>query len=437
MFTVIRNAWKIPDVRRKMLFTLFIILIFRFGCAIPVPFITGSGISSLFEGTSGNLLGYWDIMTGGGLSQASVLSLGVTPYINASIIIQLLTVAIPALERMSKEGEEGRKKIAKITRYATVGFSLLLGLAYYLTLRNANSVAETKGFGGFFVACVIILSFTAGSALVMWMGEQINDNGLGNGISIILFAGIVSRVPSLVSDLWDKVQLGFGGETIYLILIPVYLILALAAVALVILMTEAERRIPIQYAQRVVGRKVYGGQNTHIPIKVNMTGVMPIIFASTLVSLPGTIRDFANFKTTSFWYKALSVFSTGDLTGTLVYALVYFVLIIAFNYFYVSIQYNPVEIANNLRKNSGTIPGIRPGKPTSDFISKIVNRVTLIGALLLALIAVGPILLSILIPYMNMSLGGTSLLIVVGVALETVRTLESQMMMRHYKGFLD
>lgn len=433
MFTVIRNAWKIPDVRKKMLFTLFIILIFRLGCAIPVPFITAEGIGDLFAGNSGSLLSYWDIMTGGGLSQASILSLGVTPYINASIIIQLLTVAIPPLERLSKEGEEGRKTIAKITRYATVGFSLLLGLAYFLTLRNSSAISETSGFGGFFVACVIILSFTAGSALVMWMGEQINDHGLGNGISIILFAGIISRGPQLVQTIINWFQMGFAGQHIYLFITPLYIVLALAAVALVVFMTEAERRIPIQYAQRVVGRKVYGGQNTHIPIKVNMTGVMPIIFASTLVSLPGTIRDFVNPKAGSAWDNVLSILSPDGI----VYAIVYFVLIIAFNYFYVSIQYNPVEIANNLRKNSGTVPGIRPGKPTSDFIGKVVNRVTLIGALLLSIIAVGPILISIFIPSMNISLGGTSLLIIVGVALETVRTLESQMMMRHYKGFLD
>ncbi len=433
MFAVIRNAWKIPDVRRKMLFTLLIILLFRLGCAIPVPFITADGIGDLFAGNSGSLLSYWDIMTGGGLSQASILSLGVTPYINASIIIQLLTVAIPPLERLSKEGEEGRKTIAKITRYATVGFSLLLGLAYYLTLRNSRAIAETSGFGGFFVACVVILSFTAGSALVMWMGEQINDHGLGNGISIILFAGIISRGPQLVQTIINWFTMGFKGEHIYLFITPLYLVLALAAVALVVFMTEAERRIPIQYAQRVVGRKVYGGQNTHIPIKVNMTGVMPIIFASTLISLPGTIRDFANPKAGSAWDTVLSIFSTNSI----LYAVCYFVLIILFNYFYVSIQYNPVEIANNLRKNSGTVPGIRPGKPTSDFIGKVVNRVTLIGALLLSIIAVGPIIISIFIPSMNISLGGTSLLIIVGVALETVRTLESQMMMRHYKGFLD
>ena len=435
MLTVIRNAWNIPDVRKKMIFTLIVILIFRLGCAIPVPFISGDALKGLFEGNSGNLLGYWDIMTGGGLSTASILSLGVTPYINASIIIQLLTVAIPALERLSKEGEEGRKKIAKITRYATVGFSLLLGTAYYLTLANTtDSVAVTGGFEGFFVAAVIVMTFTAGSALVMWLGEQINDHGLGNGISIILFAGIVSSGPQLVMTIIEWFKLGFaGGQALYIIFTPLYIVLALAAVALVVMMTEAERRIPVQYAQRVVGRKVYGGQNTHIPIKVNMTGVMPIIFASTMVSLPGTIKDFVNPESGSTWDNILSIFGMNSV----LYAVVYFVLIILFNYFYVSIQYNPVEIANNLRKQSGTVPGIRPGKPTSDFIGRVVNRVTLIGALLLALIAVGPIIINMFFPSLNISLGGTSLLIVVGVALETVRTLESQMMMRHYKGFLE
>ena len=435
MLTVIRNAWKIVDVRKKMLFTFMIILIFRLGCAIPVPFLDSASLSSLFAGDSGNLLGYWDIMTGGGLSTASVFSLGVTPYINASIIIQLLTVAIPPLERISKEGEEGRKRIAKYTRYATVGFSILLGLAYYLTLVNtSDSVAVTDGAAGFFVACVIILSFTAGSALVMWLGEQINEHGLGNGISILLFAGIVSRGPQFATTLFEWFQLGFAeGQVVYMVMTPLYIVLALAAVALVVMMTSAERRIPVQYAQRVVGRKVYGGQNTHIPIKVNMTGVMPIIFASTLVSLPGTIKEFINPTAGSFWDTFLSIVSMNSI----VYAVVYFILIILFNYFYVSIQYNPVEIANNLRKNSGTVPGIRPGKPTSDFIGRVVNRVTLIGALLLAVIAVGPIIINIFVPTMTIGFGGTSLLIIVGVALETVRTLESQLMMRHYKGFLE
>lgn len=435
MLTVIRNAWKIVDVRKKMLFTFMIILIFRLGCAIPVPFLDSASLSSLFAGDSGNLLGYWDIMTGGGLSTASVFSLGVTPYINASIIMQLLTVAIPPLERISKEGEEGRKRIAKYTRYATVGFSILLGLAYYLTLVNtSDSVAVTDGAAGFFVACVIILSFTAGSALVMWLGEQINEHGLGNGISILLFAGIVSRGPQFAKELFEWFQLGFAeGQVVYMVMTPLYIVLALAAVALVVMMTSAERRIPVQYAQRVVGRKVYGGQNTHIPIKVNMTGVMPIIFASTLVSLPGTIKEFINPTAGSFWDTFLSIVSMNSI----VYAVVYFILIILFNYFYVSIQYNPVEIANNLRKNSGTVPGIRPGKPTSDFIGRVVNRVTLIGALLLAVIAVGPIIINIFVPTMTIGFGGTSLLIIVGVALETVRTLESQLMMRHYKGFLE
>lgn len=416
-----------------MLFTLFIILLFRFGCAIPVPFLNDASLTSMFSGESGNLLGYMDILTGGGLSNASIFSLSVTPYINASIIMQLLTVAIPPLERMQKEGEDGRKKIANITRYVTVAFGLLLGTAYYLVLRNQEGAIDvTSGFSGFFVAAVIVLTFTAGSALIMWMGEQINDKGIGNGISIILFAGIISRGPQAVQAIISYFQIGLAGNVLYLIMTPLYVVLALAAVALIVMMSDAERRIPVQYAQRVVGRKMYGGQNTHIPIKVNMTGVMPIIFASTLISLPGVIKDFANPETGSFWDVALSIFSGVSVF----YAVVYFLLIIAFNYFYVSIQYNPIEIANNLKKNSGTIPGIRPGRPTSDFIGKIVHRVTLIGALLLAVIAVGPIFLS-LFTGINISLGGTSLLIVVGVALETMRTLESQMMMRHYKGFLE
>ncbi len=438
MFKVIRNAWMIPDVRKKMLFTLFIILLFRLGCFIPVPFIDSAELSELFKlDTSGNLLGMINNFTGGGLESASIFSLSITPYINASIIMQLLCVAIPPLERMQKE-EDGRKKVAKITRFVTVGFGLLLGTAYYLTLKNGNAqtgaspiLVEEKGFMGFFVAAVIVLCFTAGSCLIMWMGEQINEKGLGNGISMILFAGIVSRGPALVGKFAGWFELASQGNTIYYVMIPVYIILALAAIVLVIIMSEAERRIPVQYAQRVVGRKMYGGQNTHIPIKVNMTGVMPIIFASTLVALPGTIKDFFGINS-GFWGTVLGVFQTTSFA----YAIIYFVLIVGFNYFYVSIQYDPIQISNNLQKNGGTIKGIRPGRQTSEYIHKVVSRVTLIGALLLGVIAVGPIFLSMIVN-MDVSLGGTSLLIMVGVALELVRTLESQMMMRHYKGFLE
>ncbi len=437
MFKVIRNAWMIPEVRKKMLYTLFIILLFRLGCYIPVPFIDSANMSELFNLNGGSLLTMVNSFTGGGLESASIFSLSITPYINSSIIMQLLCVAIPPLERMQKE-EDGRKKIAKITRFVTIGFGLLLGTAYYLTLKNGNSqtgaaavLVEETGFAGFFVAAVIVLCFTAGSCLIMWMGEQINEKGLGNGISMILFAGIVSRGPALITTFKSWIELGASGATKYYIMLPVYIILALAAVVLVVIMSEAERRIPVQYAQRVVGRRVYGGQNTHIPIKVNMTGVMPIIFASTLVALPGTIKDFFGIDS-GFWGTVLGVFQTTSM----LYAIIYFLLIVGFNYFYVSIQYDPIQISNNLQKNGGTIKGIRPGRQTSEYIHKVVSRVTLIGALLLGVIAVGPIFLS-MATGVNMSLGGTSLLIMVGVALELVRTLESQMMMRHYKGFLE
>ena len=439
MFQTLRNAWKITDLRHKILYTLFIILIFRIGSAITVPFVDAEVLRQATATTSGTMMDYLTLLSGGGFSNASIFALSITPYINASIIIQLLTVAIPPLERMAKDGEAGRKKLGQITRYTTVVLGLLLGVAYYFMVKNSYGalVSEAKsGFGLWFGAIVIILCFTAGSALMMWLGEQINEKGIGNGISILLFAGIISRIPSGATMLWQwfynaGIQNMNSGGIKYVILVPVILILFLLMIAFIVLITNAERRIPVQYAKRVVGRKMYGGQNTYIPIKVNMSGVMPIILASAIVSLPGTIASF--FPNNGFWKAVNNVFNYSSP----LYAVIYFVLIIAFAFFYVTIQYNPLEMSNNLRKNSGAIPGYRPGKPTVDFIKRVLNKITLIGALCLGVIAIFPIIFGAASGMQGLALGGTSIMIVVGVALETTQQIESQMLMRHYKGFLE
>ena len=424
MLETLRNAWKVKEIRNKILFTVFIILIFRVGSVIPVPYIDVAALKAANEtGATNEFFSYLSILTGGGLEYGAIFAMSVTPYINSSIIIQLLCVAIPYLERLQKEGEEGQKKLAQITRYTTVLLALIQGTAYFFYLKNSNYLSVSGG-AVVFAAFVIILAFAAGSALVMWLGEQIDVKGIGNGISILLFAGILSRGPQAFEYLimnWELHKVAVIG----------IVLLFLAVIVFVVWMTEAERRVPVQYAKRVVGRKMYGGQNTHIPIKVNMSGVMPIIFASSILMLPTMILSFMR-NTESFWYKALSLFSVQGIF----YAVIYFLLIIGFAYFYATIQFNPVEMANNLRKQGGAIPGIRPGKPTSDFISKILSRITLMGALFLSVIAILPIVIGS-VGTINISLGGTSMLIMVGVALDTVRNLESQMMMRHYKGFLD
>ena len=425
MLETLRNAWRIKELRNKILFTLFIILVFRVGSVIPVPYIDVAALKSAADsGATNEFFSYLSILTGGGLEYGAIFAMSVTPYINSSIIIQLLCVAIPALERLQKEGEEGHKKLAQITRYTTVGLGLLQGTAYFIYLNNSGYLSVDGG-AVVFAAFVIVLAFTAGSALVMWLGEQIDVKGIGNGISMLLFAGIISRGPQAFNALVAYWKLEKQFEVIAIV------ILFLLVIGFIVWMTNAERRIPIQYAKRVVGNKMYGGQNTHIPIKVNMAGVMPIIFSSSILMLPTMILSFMK-DTTSTWYKVLSLFSVQGVF----YAVVYFVLIIGFAYFYATIQFNPVEMANNLRKNGGAVPGIRPGKPTSDFISKILSRITLLGALFLSVIAILPIILGS-VGGINISLGGTSVLILVGVALDTVRNLESQMMMRHYKGFLD
>lgn len=431
MFETFKNAWKIPDLKKKLLYTMLMIIIFRVGAAIPVPFTDPSALGNMIT-SSGGFFGYIDVLTGGAFSQATVFALSVTPYINASIIMQLLTIAIPALERMSKEGEDGRRKINKITRYVTLVLALVLSGGYYYILHRSGALKYTKGFDGVFSAIIIILTFTAGAALMMWLGDRITEKGIGNGISIFIFAGILSRAPSAVMKLAAYFQLAKEGQTKFFFLIPLIVLLFLACIVFIVLMTNAERRIPVQYAKRVVGRKMYGGQSSHIPLKVNMTGVLPIIFASAILSMPAMIKAFFDPNANSWVGKFFGAF---DQTS-FVYAVLYFLLIIAFNYFYTAVQYNPMEMANNLRKNNGAIPGIRPGKPTSDFISKVLSKITLVGAIFLAIIAIFPILLT-RVTGMQIALGGTSAIILVGVALETSKALESQMMMRHYKGFLE
>ena len=426
MFKTIRNAWKVDDIRKKIVFTLFIVLLYRIGNAIPVPYVNVDALGQYFDTLSNTVLGLYNVMSGSAFSAATVFALSIQPYINASIIMQLLCIAIPALERLSKEGgEEGKKKIASITRYATVAIGLLQGFAYYVLIKNQGILLET----GIWPAIVIILTFTAGSALIMWLGEQITEFGIGNGISIILFVGIVSRFPTSLYQMVTNTIATPKNWWIYVLM----LIGALAIIVLIVIVTQAERRIPVQYAKRVVGRKMYGGQSTHLPLKVNMSGVLPIIFAQSIASLPATVAAFVPSWQDGWFIKAFD-------TSSYLYAAIYFLLIIFFSYFYATIQFNPIEVANNLKKNGGYIPGFRPGKPTSEFIQKVLSKITLFGAIYLGIIAVVPILISkfsTVAAQSGISLGGTSIIIVVGVALETVRALESQMLMRHYKGFLE
>ena len=432
MFDTFRNAWKIPELRKKILFTLMILVIFRLGCAISVPYVNVDALELFRQlGGSGNMLDYLNMMSGGALSQCAIFALSVSPYINASIIIQLLTVAIPALERLSKEGEEGRRKLTRITRYTGAGIGVAMSIGYYMVLRSWGVLTYNTGWEAWFSAVVIVLSFAAGSQLLTWMGEQIDDKGIGNGVSLLIFVGIISRWSDLISSLRALLAEAADGKPQYYVYTPVIAILAIAAVVFVVILTNGERRIPVQYAKRVVGRKMYGGQASHIPIKVNMSGVMPVIFASTLCSIPNMIGSLLQVKS-SFWVAFFDVFNYNSV----LYAVIYLLLILAFNYFYVAIQYNPVEIANNLRKNNGAIPGIRPGKPTSDFITKSLSKITLIGAVFLGIVAVLPIVLGN-VTGVSIQLGGTSLLIVVGVALDTGRSMESYMLMRHHKGFLE
>ena len=430
MIQTLKNAWKIEELRKKILFTLLIILLYRVGNAIPVPYVNREALEYYFSQVEGTMLGLYNMMSGGAFSQATIFALSIQPYINASIIIQLLCIAIPALERLSKEGgEEGRKKIASITRYATVGIGLLMGFAYYMLMKNYGLISQ--GYEkSFWTAIVIILTFTSGSALIMWLGEQITEFGVGNGISIILFASIMARLPRTIIATVQNVA---AGKLAWWVALLMFLG-ALAIIVLIVFVNDAERRLPVQYAKRVVGRKMYGGQSTFLPMKVNMSGVMPIIFASSIGSLPATIAGLAGHGTKGTWVE------TWFGNNSIPYAVIYFLLIIFFAYFYSTIQFNPIEVSNNLKKNGGYIPGFRPGKPTSEFIQKVLNKITLFGAIYLGIIAVTPILISHFsnAPTLTgLSLGGTSIMIAVGVALETVRALEAQMLMRNYKGFLD
>ena len=464
MIQTIRNAWAVPELRRKILFTIFALLIFRLGSAIPVPYINSDALELQLQLQSGTILGLMNAMSGSAFSMATVFALSIQPYINSSIIIQLLTVAIPALERLAKEGgEEGRKKIASITRYTTVAIALLQGFGYYSLIKSYGLI-DGGSLPAFWVGVVIVLSFTAGSAFLMWLGEQITEFGIGNGISIILFAGIVSRFPQMVSDsitgvtIWNNLNSGAVSEDVLVDagmtaeqaaeqiqtmqaqalapwMIPLILIGMLALVIFIVFISNAERRLPVQYAKRVVGRKMYGGQSTHIPMKVNMSGVMPIIFAQSIASLPATIGAFAGWTvdTEGAGGGMMRLFDTSKPF----YSILYFLLIVGFSYFYATMQFNPIEVSNNLKKNGGFIPGFRPGKPTADFIAKVLSKITMFGALYLSVVAIAPIITGNIFGYSSLAIGGTSVIIVVGVALETVKQMEAQMLMRHYKGFLE
>lgn len=443
MFETFRNAWKITELRKKILFTLFIIFIYRIGSVlIPVPFLNAEVLSAILESNQGTFLSYMNTLSGGALSSATVFALSIQPYINASIIMQLLTYALPPLERLQKEGETGRKRLQKISDILTIVLALVQGYGYYLMMRNWGAVTYTQGAEGVFAAIVIVVSFVVGASIIVWLGNRINEKGIGNGISMILFAGIIARGPDAVEKLYKLVSTDMSMIFLALAVVLIFVLM----IGFIVFMNESERRIPIQYAKRVVGRKQYGGQNAHIPIKVAMSGVMPIIFASSFMAIPSMLEMFwqpnLNPETQTGWDKFYAGFLDFFSYDNMWYGAVYFALIIGFNYFYVAMQYNPVEIANNLRQNNGGIPGIRPGKPTSDYIQKILSKITLVGAFFLGVIAIFPIIFENVLSMMkisglSLSMGGTSILIIVSVALETVRILESQMVMRHHKGFLE
>ncbi len=433
MIETLKAAWRLPDLRKKILFTLFMLIVFRLGSAIPVPGLTPGILEGLAGQDNFNMFSIMNLFSGGAFSQATIFAMGVSPYINSSIIMQLLTVAIPALERMQKEGEEGRKKIQSITRWVTIVLALIQSIGIYFLLNNYQLLQNGVNFlDGF----IIVATLTAGTAFVMWLGEQITDKGIGNGISLIIFIGIVASIPSIIGNVWNN----YSDEWWKIIIIAIY---ALAMIAFVVYFDSSERRIPVQYSKRVVGRKMYGGQSTYIPLKVAMAGVLPIIFAMSILSFPTTIiqlftgkTDVASIATSHPWLaKIVEIFSPGNW----VYCLIYFLLIIAFTYFYTSISFNPIEISNNMKKNGGFIPGIRAGKPTSDFISKVLSKINFAGALFLSVVAIVPLIIGLFSPKFATigMLGGSSILILVGVALETVKQIEAQMMMRHYKGFLD
>jgi len=428
VIATLRNAWRVDEIRKKLLFMMFMILLYRLGNAVTVPYVNTALLSEYFQSMNNTILGLINTMSGSALERASIFALSIQPYINASIIIQLLTVAIPALERLQKEGgEEGKKKLEQVTRYSTIGIGALQGYGYYVLINNGNMLNPTAT--GFWVPIVIVATFMTGSALLMWMGEQITEFGIGNGISVILFVSIVARYPTHLATMVRSVITLPSSWWIYVLM----LLGALAIIVLIVIVNNAERRIPVQYSKRVVGRKMYGGQSTHLPMKVNMSGVLPIIFAQSIASIPATIVVFV-----PKWKDSLmmQIFDTTSIP----YMILYFLLIVFFSYFYSTVQFNPIEIANNLKKNGGFIPGFRAGKPTSEFIQKVLTKITLFGALYLAIIAITPILISHFsetAKNSGISLGGTSIIIVISVALETIKQLESQLLMRHYKGFLE
>ena len=458
MIQTIRKAWGIPELRKKIVFTLLILLIFRIGNAITVPYVNVDALKAQLDVMGATILGLYNVMSGGAFATATVFALSIQPYINSSIIIQLLTVAIPALERLAKDGgEEGKKKIQSITRYTTVAIAILQALGYYFMMKRYNLLAP--GAEGVWPALVIIVTMIAGSSFVMWMGEQVTEFGVGNGISIILFAGILSRVPTMISGMMDGIKTwssvrsgdltletltaaGYSTERAEQVLnsaiapwgVVLLVIGMLALIAFIVFINDAERRIPVQYAKRQVGRKMYGGQSTNLPMKVSMAGVLPVIFAQSIASLPITVWSFIGIPAEGTVSRA--IYDAID-TKSIIYMVVYFIMIIGFRYFYSSIQFNPVEIANNLKKQGGFIPGFRPGKPTVDFIKKVLNKITLFGAIYLGIVAICPLIVGKVIGNNSVAIGGTSVIIVVGVALETVKALESQMLMRQYKGFLE
>ena len=431
MFQTLKNAWKIPELRNKLLFTLLIILIYRLGASIPVPYVN-TEVLNYYSQYSGTVLDFMSLLSGGAMAQATLFALSVSPYITASIVMQLLTVAIPPLERMAKE-EDGKKKINAITRYVTIALALVTAYGYTMLLNTNGWLLVEEG--EIFPFFVIIACYCAGASLIMWLAEKINEFGIGNGISIILFANIIASIPSMCMTLWYWIMPSTGFSVGGLIGAIAVVIATLGLTVLSVWFTNSERKIPIQYAKRVVGRKMYGGQGTHLPLKMNMTGVMPIIFASSIVSIPATIVQMFNMDTNYNFAWFVDQFLQ---TNRWPYILIYLLLLVAFSYFYIMISFNPVEVANNIRNNGGAIPGIRPGRPTSDFIKKVLNKITLIGAGFLAIVAGLPMIVGMFsTQFASLAFGGSSLLIIVGVALETIRDIEAQITMRNYKGFLD
>ena len=427
MFQTLRNAWKIEDLRKKLLFTLLILVIVRLGCAIPVPFLDPSRLQEMLDSTQGNLLGYLNLLTGGAFAEATLFALGVSPYITASIVIQLLTVAIPSLERMAKEGPEGQKKIKKITRYSTIGLAILQAYAYYTLLRSSqfNAVKYTTGAAAWISGIAIVLAFSAGAMLVVWLGERIDEKGIGNGISLIIFCGIVARFPQAISTVVDYLKVG----TISPFQLLLFLVIALAMILMVIEVNEGQRRIPIQYAKRVIGRRMYGGHSTYLPLKVNQAGVIPIIFASSILMLPITLAQFIHVS----WVQSIgNFFGWGTWPNTICYGFLIFI----FTYFYTAISVNIKDLADNMKKYGGFIPGIRPGQPTMMYVDKVLSRITLTGAVFLAFIAILPNFIGNITGIQGVYFGGTSLLIIVGVALDTMRQAQSYMVTRNYQGFI-